>query len=182
MLYVQQSLAPDEELIYVGQFHWWYNVQAAMSIVWGVFICGLIIGMSVYVQANFNLNLSAYPVRYDASTVDLIRALHPGIKLVAFLMFLMGLLKFAQMMVNKATTEIAITTSRLIYKRGLVARAVKEMSIDRIEGVNVVQGIMGRIFDFGRLVIRGMGVGEMILPPIERPIVFRKAIEKARTS
>jgi hypothetical protein len=182
MLYVQQSLAPDEELIYIGTFHWWYNVQAAMSIVWGVFICALIIGLSVYAQTNLGINLSAYPLPRDAGTLDLIRALHPGIKLVSFLMFLMGLLKFAQMMVNKATTEIAITTSRLIYKRGLVARVVKELSIDRIEGVNVVQGVLGRIFDFGRIVVRGMGVGEMILPPIERPIVFRKAIEKARTS
>ena len=128
------------------------------------------------------INLSAYKVPHDAGNLDYIRALHPGIKLVSFLMFLMGLLKFAQMMVNKATTEIAITTSRLVYKRGLVARSVGEISIDRIEGVNVRQGIMGRIFDFGRLVIRGMGVGEMVLPPIERPIVFRKAIEKARMS
>ena len=182
MLYVQQSLAPDEELIHIGSFHWWYNVQAAMSIVWGVVICGMIIGCSVYAQVNLGINLSAYSLPRGAGTLDVVRALHPGIKLVAFLMFLMGLLKFAQMMVNKATTEIAITTSRLIYKRGLVARAVGEISIDRIEGVNVVQGILGRIFDFGRLVIRGMGVGEMVLPPIERPIVFRKAIEKARTS
>jgi len=182
MLYVQQSLAPDEELIHMGTFHWWYNVQAAMSIVWGVFLCGLIIGLSVYVQVKFGLNLSAYRLPHDAGTLDMIRALHPGIKLVSFLMFLMGLMKFAQMMVAKATTEIAITTSRLIYKRGLVARSVGEISIDRIEGVNVLQGILGRLFDFGRIVIRGMGVGEMVLPPIERPIVFRKAIEKARTS
>ena len=182
MLYVQQSLAPDEELIHMGEFHWWYNVQAAMGIVWGVFICGLILGMAVYIQKNLGISLSSYRISPDASTLDYIRALHPGIKLIAFLMFLMGLLRFAQMMVAKATTEIAITTSRLIYKRGLVARAVGEISIDRIEGVNVVQGIIGRIFDFGRIVIRGMGVGEIVLPPIERPVVFRKAIEKARTS
>ncbi len=182
MLYVQQSLAPDEKLIYMGKFHWWYNVQAAMSIVWGVFICALIIGLAVYAQRNLGINLSSYQVRYDDGLIDVIRALHPGIKLVSFLMFLMGLLRFAQMMVAKATTEIAITTSRLIYKKGLVARSVGEISIDRIEGVNVLQGIIGRLFDFGRLVIRGMGVGEMVLPPIERPIRFRKAIEKARTS
>jgi hypothetical protein len=42
--------------------------------------------------------------------------------------------------------------------------------------------VFGRIFDFGTLVVRGMGVGELVLPPIARPLVFRKAIEKARTS
>ena len=94
----------------------------------------------------------------------------------------MGLLRFAQMMVAKSTTEIAITSSRLIYKRGLVARYVGEMSIDRIEGVNVLQTIWGRMLGYGRIMVRGMGVGEVVLPPLQNPIAFRKAIEVARTS
>ena len=93
----------------------------------------------------------------------------------------MGLLRFAQMMIVKATTEIAITNSRLVYKRGLVARQVGEMSIDRIEGVNVLQSVLGRIFNYGRIMVRGMGVGEVILPPLADPIKFRKSIEKAKT-
>jgi hypothetical protein len=39
---------------------------------------------------------------------------------------------------------------------------------------------MGRILGFGRIMVRGMGVGEVILPPIANPIAFRKAIEKAK--
>ena len=85
------------------------------------------------------------------------------------------------MMIIKATTEIAITNRRLVYKRGLIARYVGEMNIDRIEGVNVLQGVWGRIFNYGRVMVRGMGVGEVVLPPIEDPIRFRKAIEKARS-
>ena len=54
------------------------------------------------------------------------------------------------------------------------------MSIDRIEGVNVLQTILGRLFGYGRLAIRGMGIGEVVLPPIEDPIAFRQSIEKAR--
>jgi hypothetical protein len=52
--------------------------------------------------------------------------------------------------------------------------------VDRIEGVNVLQGILGRIFNFGRVMIRGMGIGEVVLPPINDPIKFRRMIEKAR--
>ena len=182
MLYVQQSLAPDEEIIHIGHFHWMYDVKAIMSIVWGAVFAIMVIFGSLYIQNKVGFTLSSYRVGADAGWFDMFRALHPGIKLVAFLFFLFGLLKFAQMMVFKATTEIAITTSRLIYKRGLVARNVGEMSIDRIEGVNVLQGILGRIFDYGRVLVRGMGVGEVILPPVARPVVFRKAIEKARMS
>ena len=182
MLYVQQSLAPEEEIIHIGNFHWMYTVQAASNIVWGIVSCIAILWGAVYVQANFGFNLSSYDIRAGASSLDVLRALHPGIKIVAFLFFLFGLYRFAQLMVTKATTEIAVTTSRIVYKRGLVARHVGEISIDRIEGVNVLQGILGRIFNYGRIMIRGMGVGEVVLPPLERPIVFRKAIEKARMS
>jgi hypothetical protein len=47
--------------------------------------------------------------------------------------------------------------------------------------VNVLQTILGRILGYGRLMVRGMGVGEVILPPLANPIAFRKSIEKART-
>ena len=84
-------------------------------------------------------------------------------------------------MIRKATTEIAVTSNRLVFKRGLIARQVGEINIDRIEGVNVLQSVLGRIFNYGRIMVRGMGVGEVTLPTIEDPITFRRAIEKARS-
>lgn len=176
MQYVQQSLSPGEELVHVGHFHWMYTVQAFMGIVWGVIGCIGVLGISVYVQNNFMHGFDAQ------TTLGMVRELHPAVRLLAFFVFVMGLLKFATMMVVRASTEIAITSSRLIYKRGLVARYVGEMSIDRIEGVNVLQTIMGRILNYGRIMVRGMGVGEVILPPLANPVAFRKAIERARTT
>jgi len=40
---------------------------------------------------------------------------------------------------------------------------------------------LGRIFNYGRVMVRGMGVGEVVLPPVEDPISFRRAIEEAKT-
>lgn len=172
--YVKESLGPDEEIIHIGNFHWMYTVSAILAIVWGVILCVAVLIGAVFVQQHFLGGM------YSDSLLGQIRELHPLIRLFAFLMFIMGLLRFAQMMIVKVTTEIAITNSRLIYKRGLVARHVGEMSIDRIEGVNVLQGIIGRILNYGRVMIRGMGVGEVVLPPIEDPVNFRRMIEKAK--
>ena len=176
MLYVEQSLGPDEELIHVGQFHWMYTVHAFLAIVWGIVISTLIVvgGVVVYKQ------LGHFPRGLPA--MEGVQYLHPGIRIAGFIAFVLGVLSFAQMMVVKATTEIAITNNRLVYKRGLVARSVGEMSIDRIEGVNVLQTILGRIFNYGRLAVRGMGVGEVILPPLDDPIIFRQAIERAKAT
>lgn len=175
MLYVEQSLGPDEELVHVGRFHWMYTVQAFMAIIWGIVISLMIVlgAVLVYKQMGW------FPP--DLPSLEGVKYLHPGVRIAAFVAFVLGLLSFTQMMVVKATTEIAITNSRLVYKRGLVARQVGEMSIDRIEGVNVLQTILGRIFNYGRLAIRGMGIGEVVLPPIEDPITFRQSIEKARS-
>ncbi|MFP4098435.1 MAG: PH domain-containing protein [Alphaproteobacteria bacterium] len=175
MLYVQQSLSPDEELVYVGKFHWMYTVGAFMSIVWGV-----ILSIVIMFAAYKGYELSGYIDPQRAGFLGAIQQIHPGIRGVAFLFFIFGLLKFAHMMVIKVTTEIAITNIRLVYKRGLVARQVGEISIDRIEGVNVLQTILGRVFNYGRVMIRGMGVGEVVLPPIEDPIKFRRSIEDAK--
>lgn len=183
MLYVQQSLTSGEELIHIGRFHWMYNIQAVLSIVYSVIAAIVLVVGAVYFMEHFwpMLTNTLPPPQMDESLISKIRGLHPGVRMGAFFIFIMGVFRFAHMMVIKATTEIAVTTSRLIFKRGLVARYVGEMSIDRIEGVNVLQTVMGRIFNYGRIMVRGMGVGEVILPPIEDPIKFRKAIEKART-
>jgi hypothetical protein len=182
MLYIQQSLTPDEDLIHIGRFHWMYSAQAIMSIVYGFVFALLVLIGAVFFLENVwpSLNQGVpYPFTSD-NFMGKVQDLHPGLRLASVFIFLMGLLRFAQMMVIQATTEIAVTTSRLVYKRGLVARYVGEMSVDRIEGVNVLQTVMGRIFNYGRVMVRGMGVGEVILPPIADPLKFRKAIEKAR--
>jgi uncharacterized membrane protein YdbT with pleckstrin-like domain len=175
MLYVQQSLGPDEQLVHVGRFHWMYTVNAFLAIFWGMAGSILVIVGSVYMYKQ----LGTFPP--DIGWLEAVPYLHPGLRIFSFLVFVLGLLSFAQRMIYKATTEIAITNSRLVFKRGLVARQVGEMNIDRIEGVNVLQSFWGRIFNYGRLAIRGLGVGEVVLPPIEDPLAFRLAIEKARS-
>ena len=175
MLYVQQSLGPDEELIYVGHFHWMYTVNALMAIFFGMLISVVIIIGGIIIKKE----LGHFPPDLPFNVA--IPALPVYVKGGAFLMFVFGVYSFAIKMVHKATTEIAITDVRLIYKTGVVARNVGEMSIDRIEGVNVLQSILGRLFNYGRLAVRGMGIGEVVLPPIENPIAFRQAIEKARS-
>lgn len=176
MDYIRQSLSDEEELIHVAQFHWMYNVQAVFNMIFGTIFSIVIIVFAVKYQP-----MMFGPIPEHHGYADQVRSLHPGIKILAFLVFIMGMLKFVQMMIIKATTEIGVTDIRLVYKRGLVARAVGEINIDRVEGVNVLQGILGRLFGYGRVMVRGMGVGEVVLPPIAQPIRFKKAIEKART-
>ncbi|MEM6811766.1 MAG: PH domain-containing protein [Pseudomonadota bacterium] len=174
--YIRQSLSEDEELIHIAEFHWMYTVNAVFNVIFGIAFSVAILWFAMTFQpAMFG---QVAPQSYGI--LAQIDSLHPAVKILSFFVFVLGILKFAQMMIIKVTTEIGVTDIRLVYKRGLVARAVGEINIDRIEGVNVLQGIMGRLFGYGRVMVRGMGVGEVVLPPISQPIRFKKAIEKAR--
>jgi hypothetical protein len=54
------------------------------------------------------------------------------------------------------------------------------MNIDRIDSLHDTQSGLGRMLHFGTVMVRGMGVGEIVLPPLAEPVNFRNAIERAR--
>ena len=64
-------------------------------------------------------------------------------------------------------TEYAITNKRVITKRGLIVRIVEEMNLGSIEGVNLGQGIFGRIFNYGSIIISGRGTSNVHFKDIE---------------
>ncbi len=178
-----------------ARFHWMYTVRAVFWILFGLAI-GIAIGYGAIWWTVSETIRSLYPdlpeqmfnnawnevVKANGGYLQILWSLHPLLRFSILGFFLLGLFLFAHMMIIKATTEIAVTNERVIYKRGLIARHVGELGIDRIEGVSVSQGVWGRIWGYGTVIIRGMGVGEVILPAlIENPISFRKAIQEARS-
>lgn len=91
-----------------------------------------------------------------------------------------GVIIFLSIMIRIWTTEIAVTSHRIILKRGWISRKTEELSLDSIEEVNLVQGFFGRIFNFGRLMVGGSGEGLIKIPNISSPADFRKAVADAQ--
>ena len=91
-----------------------------------------------------------------------------------------GLIFAVPMLIRQATTEIAVTSHRLVKKTGLISLHTEELSLNNIEGVRVDQGFWGRILGFGHLRIEGTGVDAVQLPTIADPVAFRAAIETAK--
>ena len=86
---------------------------------------------------------------------------------------------FSSQMIPIWTTEIAVTNHRLVVKRGWLTRSTSELQLKSIEQVNFHQGLLGRLFDFGRIDIHGTGVDDLRLPNIGCPKDLLKAIENA---
>ena len=91
-----------------------------------------------------------------------------------------GLIFAIPMFVRKATTEIAVTSHRLVKKTGWFSLHTEELSLNNIEGVRVDQGFWGRMLGFGHVRIEGTGVDAVQLPVIADPVAFRAAIETAK--
>jgi uncharacterized membrane protein YdbT with pleckstrin-like domain len=85
------------------------------------------------------------------------------------------------MLVRKWTTEMAVTTQRFIFKRGWIARQTEEISLGKIEEINLSQSMLGRILGYGHLHLSGTGIGKITLPAIDDPLALRRAIDTART-
>jgi uncharacterized membrane protein YdbT with pleckstrin-like domain len=90
-----------------------------------------------------------------------------------------GLAVLLARMIPIWTTEIVVTSHRLVLKRGWLSRSTVEHQLKSIEQVNFHQGLLGRIFNFGRIVVHGTGVEDLVLPNIASPTELVKAIENA---
>ena len=84
------------------------------------------------------------------------------------------------MMINKWTTERVLTNSRYIQKSGWIARNTEEISIYKIEEVDLSQTILGRVLGYGSISISGTGSGNIILNSIDDPLLFQKNLNNLR--
>lgn len=93
-----------------------------------------------------------------------------------FLFFIIGAIFIAVAVVNVITTELALTNRRIIAKSGLIRRNTIELKVNRVESLGVDQGVLGRILNFGSIVIKGVGGSNAPIPYIARPLEFRQQV------
>jgi hypothetical protein len=154
MSYIDESLAPNEALLYRARFHWLQKVGA-------YFLLILCIGLAV----------------------ACLRLLEGSMALAgAATLLLFGIASFVATMMPLWTTEVGVTSQRFIYKRGWLRRSTDELQLSSVEEVNLDQGTVGRLFGYGRLVLHGTGVNDILLPPLADPIGLRKALQEGMSA
>jgi uncharacterized membrane protein YdbT with pleckstrin-like domain len=94
--------------------------------------------------------------------------------------FGIGLIFLVIAYVRYKSVELAVTTKRLIVKHGFVRRQTVEINLNRVESIQVEQGLLGRLFNFGTLIVAGTGTSHAPLTGIAEPMGFRKAFIEAQ--
>ena len=84
--------------------------------------------------------------------------------------------------VTVRTSELVITDRRVLIKVGFIQRHTFEMFISKIESVAVFQSMLGRVFNYGTVEIRGTGGSSESFATIAEPLPFRDAIQLVQSS
>jgi uncharacterized membrane protein YdbT with pleckstrin-like domain len=149
--YIDEILQPGEKVLYSTNAHWMFFLPAIAG--WVVAIVFLVLAYMVPSGAPALLCLSM-------AAISAIAALY----------------KTVTAWFHRWTTETDVTNLRVVHKTGFIKRRSFEMSLDKVESVDVNQSIMGRILDYGDVTVMGVGEGRETISKIASPLAFRNSI------
>ena len=75
------------------------------------------------------------------------------------------------------SSEFAITDKRVLIKVGVLRRRSVELLLSKVETIGVDQSILGRVFDFGTIIVTGTGGTKEPFKGIAAPMEFRKQVQ-----
>jgi uncharacterized membrane protein YdbT with pleckstrin-like domain len=131
MSYAKSVLQPGETIVAIGRLHWIIYRWAILFFVTGVAL--------VWLE-------HVYWPGHD--------------RLIAISTVMFGVLfttAFLYAWFIRWITEFAVTTKRVISSRIFISRNTEEMSMDKVETVDVDQSVLGRVLGYGTLRITGTG-------------------------
>jgi len=151
MGYAEKVLQPGETIAYRAHLHW------------VIYLLGLLLVVCAAGSAIAAVALKGQGLRV-------------GLIVVALIALLLGLFQMIRAWLYAANTEITVTSRRIIYKTGFISRNTVEMNLDKVESVLVRQGLMGRMFDYGTVIIRGVGAGLEPVANIAAPLQLHRHV------
>jgi uncharacterized membrane protein YdbT with pleckstrin-like domain len=149
--YIDDILQPGEKVLYSTNAHWIFYWPAIMA--WIVAAILLVLSRATVTDSIVLLCLSG-------SAVVALAALY-----WTFTAWF-----------HRWTTETDVTNLRVVHKSGFIKRRTFEMSLDKVESVDVNQSILGRILNYGDVTILGVGEGRETIRTIASPLAFRNFI------
>ena len=93
--------------------------------------------------------------------------------------FGLGLALLAWVWIKVRSTELAITNKRIIAKFGFVSRRTVEINLAKVESIQVDQTVLGRMLDYGTIIVSGAGNPVAPISNIATPLEFRRRFMEA---
>jgi uncharacterized membrane protein YdbT with pleckstrin-like domain len=149
--YIDDILQPGEKVLYSTNAHWIFYLPAIAA--WVVALAFLVLSRVFVGDTPTLLCLS-----------------------LAAISAIFAIYKMLTAWFHRWTTETDVTNLRVVHKTGFIKRRTFEMSLDKVESVDVNQSILGRLLNYGNVTVRGVGEGAETIQTIAAPLDFRNHI------
>jgi uncharacterized membrane protein YdbT with pleckstrin-like domain len=139
----------------------------------------LLAGEQVVFRTRLHWKLLVWPLLFALATVLLMPALlwqgywnnlaliAPGV----------GLLVLLAAIIRRQSSDFAVTNKRVMMKLGVFSTRSVEILLSKIEAIAVHQSLLGRMFDYGDIVVTGTGGTEESFSNIQGPLELRRAVQ-----
>jgi uncharacterized membrane protein YdbT with pleckstrin-like domain len=133
MPYPKKNLNPNETIALDMHPHWWYFSEPAAALVASIVLAIVVLTRDV-----------------SGNTEKILNFVVLGLLIVSALWLIGRYLKWI-------TTNFAITSHRLIFRQGVIAKSGIEIPLERVNNVNFSQSVFERILGAGDLLIESGG-------------------------
>jgi len=149
MAYIDENLLQGEKLAHTTTLHWIIFLKPFLLFIFSFIVMILI---------------------WDAD-IDILKWIYYGLYIISF-----GLASIET--IKLITTEFGVTNKRVIIKKGIIQRDSLEIFLHKVSGIQVNQKILGRIFNFGTIIISGTGGNREYFDNINDPLKLRRSVQE----
>jgi uncharacterized membrane protein YdbT with pleckstrin-like domain len=150
----RRLLNENEVVILDLRPHWWVLVGSAVLLAISL---GLAIAVSVAVSG----------------------VAHDPLLIASLLLVLFVLARFVRRYARWATTNMVLTSERLILRAGVFAKSGREIPLERVNDLTYRQGFFERVIGAGDLLVESGGErGQQVLRMVPNPMRVQQAIYK----
>lgn len=168
MAYLDELLADDEQVLYVGRQHIFVLISRIIAelVVTAVLIAAGVLSYSAFPEpAPFFNNISGGTLMLIVCCI--------GVAVV----FISGLIDYLRWNAE----QFVITERRVLQIRGVLSKVVLDSSLGKINDVELRQSMLGRMFDFGTLtILTAADEVDNAMEQIGSPLEFKRVLLAAK--
>lgn len=190
---IYHILHPEEEVLVEARISPFPVLRGIYLLVLYAVVCVALMGI-LMMQTSLKMEHFTYYYQFLSGFGELtayVTKHYPGLTLPAALLYYLtlGPIMLAVVVacmaycmygvILRLKTELAVTNLRMLAKVGWIARDIAELHHNMVQDVFLSQSVLGRIFDYGTITLRGYGGVIAVVEFVHDPMYFRsEALEE----
>ena len=157
-----KNMIEGEELLYTPILHWMFIVKSTVLF---LLLIPVLLIVRAFLLSYIPVDLVYLRLILDENIIYLIL----GVVIVASIILVWRIFLYM-------SVEYGVTNKRLMMKKGILRIFTSEVTMDRIESIYCIQGLLGMIFNYGTIRISGIGGRMPVFFMVMKPYALRRKI------